>query len=148
MLGRNDALDTLLGGFALLMKSRLINCLVVVAALVGGFVAGHYQARRTWDTYILRNFVYLPESTRLNHTVRALTDLRAGRQSEGLQILEGSLDESLLMYWDFANVLPDHRDDFLLSGVRLARNYRAAYPLTGPLTGNSNAIQQVFRLVK
>ena len=137
-----------LGGFALLMKSRLMICLAVVVALGAGFFLGHYQARRSWDTYVLRNFVYLPESTRISETVRALTDLRAGRQSDGLQILEQSLDESLLNYWDFANVLPDHRDDFLLRGVRMARDYRVAHPLTGPLTMNSNSIQQVFSLVK
>jgi uncharacterized protein YneF (UPF0154 family) len=130
------------------MKSRLIIFLVVGAALGGGFFLGHYQARRSWDTYVQRNFVYLPESTRIAETVRALTALRAGRQSDGLQILERSLDQSLLMYWDFANVLPDHQDDFLLRSVRMARDYRAVHPFTEPLISNSNTIQQVFRLVK
>ena len=130
------------------MKSNLFIFLVVVAALVVGFIGGHYQARRSWDTYVEQNFVYLPESTRISETVRALTALRAGRQSDGLQILELSLDESLLMYGDFANVLPDHRDDFLLRGVLMAHDYREANPFTEPFIGNSNAIQQVFKLIR
>jgi hypothetical protein len=137
-----------LSGITLLMKSRLLFVLAVVAALVTGFILGHFQVSRSLTRYMEHTYAYLPASTHIFETVKALTALHAGRQSDGLQTLELSLSESLLMFDNFDSVPQDQRDGSLLQSIRIARDYRAAHPFTEPFISNSNAIQQVFMLTK
>jgi hypothetical protein len=132
------------------MKSKLIVVLLVIAAAIGGFFAGHYFTARSWNSLFM-DYAYLHESNDAQHMVRALTYLREDKPQDGMDVLEICLDSALLTYTPLVlRPEPEGPPTHVLRAIRIARDYRIAHPWTSQYTSPevSNALQQVMALPK
>jgi hypothetical protein len=130
------------------MKSKIFIIVIVVAALIVGVFIGVLSTNCLWNRYTLRYFVYMPASNQIYQSVRVLTALHDGRQSDAMETEEMALDDALITFTSNEGTLPDKLDPSWLKSIRVARDYRIAHLYSGSSVIVSNAVQQVFSTVK
>src|ERR1017187_6763956 len=112
------------------MKTKITIIVSLIVSLAVGFLAGKFQASSSWSQLYAHN-VYQRAAGDAAFFATVLTDLRGGRQDDGLNMLERSLDGSLL------SVAPDHipaaeRTKPIESEILQAQAYRPKYPRHEP----------------
>ena len=125
------------------MKSKLSITLVLIVALVIGFLFGRFHAFACWDRFFA-DYVRAHESLEAEQSVIVLTELREGRQGQALNALETRLDGSLMEFLRYQKVPPKRRDVVVLRAIHAARDYRAKYPWSSSSSGVNQGVQTVL----
>jgi hypothetical protein len=113
------------------MKSKLLNSLVVIAALVIGFFFGRWQVRHTVDNYLAQ--MTRPEARRatadFSKAAGLLKAIEAGNTNEAIETLESELDTQIMYIGAVTEATPvSQRDKQWLSRLRWLSDYRANHP--------------------
>jgi hypothetical protein len=131
-----------------LLKSKFIIAFAVVISLVVGYFAGRFHTSQHWKRVFV-DFVRDEASNQTCFYVRALNQMRNGQQSNAVDFLEGCLDGELITFSGLEKLRLEDWDASALravSAIKVAKDYRAAYPYSGSPLLVSNAVQQVFTL--
>jgi len=130
------------------MKSKVIIAAIVVAAAVGGCFGGRQFTAMSWNRYF-EQYAYMRESNHAHQMVRALTYLRAGKQSEAADLLELYLDSALNTFCVYEDTVAQaERADYVIRAARVGRDYRSAHPWTNSSPIVAESVQRVFRLAE
>jgi len=131
------------------VKSRLIIAAIIAAAALGGFWVGSYRTRLVWDEMSQRQSESQNRSAnviRVAQTVRALSYLAEGKQSEARDALEHQLDLGLAGVAEYDSLVssPEHGILDTLA-IRQARVYRSQHPWTNDRPELVEWVQKAFK---
>lgn len=129
------------------MKKAFFPLMIGVALICGmliGFFYTSYQSSQFFTDMTL-----LHEANRASETFSALRKLRAGDTTEGINLLESSLDINLI---SLSSLLKEGtKDDALKSYTNLLVRigaYRAEYPHKSEVPGMDSAVSDAMQLYK
>jgi hypothetical protein len=132
------------------MKMKLIIVLVVSLAFVGGYFLGCNQTKETMSKSWMHSYLYwhhIDHAQELDRVVLILTQFREGKSVDGMEMLEKSLDGSLLATAgsdeDFKN-----GQNGIPTYIQEAHDYRVKFPWTNSVPGVYVKVQGILSLAK
>jgi len=133
------------------MKSKLLISIFVLAALVGGYFLGQWQARRTVDGYMAK--LMSPEVRRatadFSRAAGLLQQIHRGDTNAAIEALEDELDSNIMLIGAVTEATPpSERDKQWLSRIRWLRNHRAEYPRKTEFAAIDEEVAHVLSLVE
>ena len=131
------------------VKSKLIIAAIIAAAALCGFSLGSYRTRQVWEEIAQQQSESQTRSAnviRVAQTVRALSYLAEGKQSEARDALEHQLDLGLagVVAYDSLVSSPEHGILDILA-IRQARVYRSQHPWTNDRPELVERVQKAFK---
>ena len=126
------------------MKTKFLVFVTLLVTAGVAFCTGWYLATRAYGRFFMSH-AYMDASNRAVQTVRALINLREGKQARALESLELYLDGDMITFHGY-DVLKERPPDYAVRAVRLTRDYRAKYPWTNSEPTVAEGLRDVFRL--
>jgi hypothetical protein len=123
------------------MKPKVTLTVSVVAALAVGFLAGKFQASSSWSELYTR-YTYERDAGIAADNAEVLKSLRGGHEADGMNLLEQSLDLSLLSLDHFPR---KQWTPPVSAAIIQVRAYRAKYPWDKTPPQIDESIQRVLK---
>ena len=132
------------------MKTKLTIILAVSAAFFAGYLLGCDRTKNSMSTRWKRDYLHWNRAfhaQELNRIILILTEFREGNPTNGIAMLEKSLDSSLITTAACDADLND-RTNLVPTFFQEAYEYRKKYPWTNSVPDLAAKVQKILSLAK